>query len=184
MRSSNVNTPSVPKNAAHIFAPAAMAAAVIIDVPPPVTPPYTSTTIGAEEMMDTAAIIIVENNHFHHVLNIFFLARNPVTRPASILTGINAKFTGFAIPVTTFVSPPAVAPTHGPQSIAAKIVPIVSRYIGSFNIYANCPPTKLTATATGIIKIASIEKSSLTEYFLFSIFSPPKCLKISSRVSE
>lgn len=106
MRSSNVNTPSVPKNAAHIFAPAAMAAAVIIDVPPPVTPPYTSTTIGAEEMMDTAAIIIVENNHFHHVLNIFFLARNPVTRPASILTGINAKFTGFAIPVTTFVSPP------------------------------------------------------------------------------
>ena len=41
-------TPSVPKNAAQIFAPAAKAAAVIKDVPPPVTPPYTRTTIGAD----------------------------------------------------------------------------------------------------------------------------------------
>ena len=34
--------------------------------------------------------------------------------------------------VTTFVRAPVTAPTHGPQSIAEKIVPIVSRYIGSF----------------------------------------------------
>ena len=46
-------TPSVPKNAVQIFAPAAKAAAVIKDVPPPVTPPYTRTTIGAETIIDT-----------------------------------------------------------------------------------------------------------------------------------
>ena len=133
-----------------MLAPAAIAAAVIIDVPPPVTPPYTSTTIGAETIMDTQAITNIEISHFHHTLNICFLARKPVTKPAITLTGINAKFTGFAIPVTTFVKPPVTAPTHGPQSIAAKIVPIVSRYIGSFKIDANCPPTKLTATPPGI----------------------------------
>ena len=53
IRSNTWNTPSVPKNAAQMLAPAAIAAAVIIDVPPPVTPPYTSTTIGAETIMDT-----------------------------------------------------------------------------------------------------------------------------------
>ena len=105
----------------------------------------------------------------------FFLAKKPVTKPAMIFTGINAKLVGFAIPVTTFVKPPATAPTHGPHNNDAKIVPIVSKYIGNFNRPASCPPTKLTATHTGMMRIACIVKSSLIEYFFVVsiVFYPP-----------
>ena len=67
--SKTVKIPSVPKNAAHIFAPAAIAAAVINEVPPPVTPPKTSTTMGADTMMEITAIIMVDINAFHQFSN-------------------------------------------------------------------------------------------------------------------
>ena len=62
--------------------------------------------------------------------------RKPTTRPTITLTGMNQKFTGFAMPVTMFVSRPVTAPTHGPARIPVSMVPMVSRYTGSFSSVA------------------------------------------------
>lgn len=163
IRSNTVKMPSVPKNAVQIFAPAAIATAVIMDVPPPVIPPYRRTTTGAAARMDTADKIRMEIIHFHHTVNILFLAKKPAVIPIMTPTGRKGKLEGLAIPATMLDSIPVTADTQGPQSIAMKKVPIASRYTGSFKIAASCPPTKFTATHTGIIYCASMVKSSLIE---------------------
>ncbi len=46
---------------------------------------------------------------------------------------------------------PTRAPHHGPSTMDATAVPIMSRNVGSFKYVFNVPPTMFSAAATGTI---------------------------------
>ena len=126
--------------------------------------------MGAAATVEMMAWRIRAMMIFHQQLNIFARDIQPVVRPTMMLTMMKGRLTGFAILVSRLVIAPTTAATQGPQSIPEKIVPMTSKYIGSFSRDASCPPTKLTATHTGMVKIAIMEKSSLMLCF-FRVFS-------------
>ena len=130
IRSIQVNNRLVPMTAFQMFTPEAIRVAANRESAELVTPPNTKTAIGADTIVDTKDVAKMEITIFHHVSNILARARKPATRPTEMLVNANGIALGLVMPSTRLPMRPVKAPTHGPQSIATKNVPIVSRKSG------------------------------------------------------
>ena len=84
-----------------------------------------------------------------HLVKPNFSETKPTMRPTAMLTMANHMSIGLLIAMMMLVRPPVSAPHHGPRMAAARMVPMVSRKIGSLNVVASKPPTMLMPIPTG-----------------------------------
>ena len=126
----HVNNRLVPMTAFQMFTPEAIKVAANRESAELITPPNNKTAIGADVIVDTNDVTNIVITSFHHVSNIFARARKPATRPTAMLVSANGIALGLVMPSTRLPIKPVRAPTHGPQSIETKNVPIVSRKSG------------------------------------------------------
>lgn len=121
------------RTADHSCCPAAKNVAVSKEAPLPPAPPKTYTVIGAETTIATIVTMRPEITTFQAFVNILYLARYPTTKPIAMDVKTYGKKVGLKMALIKFVTIPAHIATQGPAITAIRIVPIVSKNMGSFN---------------------------------------------------